>query len=89
MTLEVKVRNNNVEKAIRQLKKKVMKDGMRNSNVMAIAPTATISNITGVTQSIEPTYQNLYVKSNLSGEFTIVNTCFAKLIKFKAGVLPK
>jgi ribonucleoside-diphosphate reductase alpha chain len=47
--------------------------GMRNSNVMAIAPTATISNITGVTQSIEPTYQNLYVKSNLSGEFTVVN----------------
>ena len=55
------------------LRKKVIKDGMRNSNVMAIAPTATISNITGVTQSIEPTYQNLYVKSNLSGEFTIVN----------------
>ncbi len=55
------------------LRKKVLKDGMRNSNVMAIAPTATISNITGVTQSIEPTYQNLYVKSNLSGEFTIVN----------------
>lgn len=48
--------------------------GMRNSNVMAIAPTATISNIVGVTQSIEPTYKNLYVKSNLSGEFTIVNT---------------
>ncbi|HBF08245.1 MAG TPA: ribonucleoside-diphosphate reductase subunit alpha, partial [Gammaproteobacteria bacterium] len=43
------------------------------SNVMAIAPTATISNIVGVTQSIEPTYQNLYVKSNLSGEFTVVN----------------
>ena len=56
-----------------QLRAKVKKDGMRNSNVMAIAPTATISNITGVTQSIEPTYQNLYVKSNLSGEFTIVN----------------
>ncbi|MDB9861463.1 ribonucleoside-diphosphate reductase subunit alpha, partial [Gammaproteobacteria bacterium] len=55
------------------LRKKVISDGMRNSNVMAIAPTATISNITGVTQSIEPTYQNLYVKSNLSGEFTIVN----------------
>ncbi len=55
------------------LRKKVIADGMRNSNVMAIAPTATISNITGVTQSIEPTYQNLYVKSNLSGEFTIVN----------------
>jgi len=47
--------------------------GMRNSNVMAIAPTATISNICGVSQSIEPTYQNLYVKSNLSGEFTVVN----------------
>src|SRR5210317_328313 len=55
------------------LRKKVISDGMRNSNVMAIAPTATISNITGVTQSVEPTYQNLYVKSNLSGEFTIVN----------------
>ena len=55
------------------LRKKVLSDGMRNSNVMAIAPTATISNITGVTQSVEPTYQNLYVKSNLSGEFTIVN----------------
>jgi ribonucleoside-diphosphate reductase alpha chain len=48
-------------------------NGMRNSNTMAIAPTATIANITGVTQSIEPTYTNLYVKSNLSGEFTIVN----------------
>ena len=47
--------------------------GMRNSNTMAIAPTATISNITGVTQSIEPTYQNLFVKSNLSGEFTVIN----------------
>ncbi|MCZ6830594.1 MAG: ribonucleoside-diphosphate reductase subunit alpha [Gammaproteobacteria bacterium] len=47
--------------------------GMRNSNVMAIAPTATIANIAGVSQSIEPTYQNLYVKSNLSGEFTVVN----------------
>ena len=55
------------------LREKVKSDGMRNANVMAIAPTATISNITGVTQSIEPTYQNLYVKSNLSGEFTIVN----------------
>lgn len=51
----------------------VAKYGMRNSNVLAIAPTATIANICGVTQSIEPTYQNLYVKSNLSGEFTIVN----------------
>lgn len=55
------------------LRKRVATIGMRNSNVMAIAPTATISNICGVSQSIEPTYQNLYVKSNLSGEFTIVN----------------
>lgn len=50
-----------------------VKTGMRNSNTMAIAPTATISNICGVSQSIEPTYQNLYVKSNLSGEFTVIN----------------
>jgi ribonucleoside-diphosphate reductase alpha chain len=47
--------------------------GMRNSNTMAIAPTATIANIQGVAQSIEPLYTNLYVKSNLSGEFTVVN----------------
>ena len=64
-----------------QLRTKVKKDGMRNSNVMAIAPTATISNITGVTQSIEPTYQNLYVKSNLSGEFTIVNPYLVRKLK--------
>jgi ribonucleoside-diphosphate reductase alpha chain len=56
-----------------RLREKVKTQGMRNSNVMAIAPTATIANITGVSQSIEPTYQNLYVKSNLSGEFTVVN----------------
>ena len=56
-----------------QLRKKIKKQGMRNSNTMAIAPTATISNISGVSQSIEPIYQNLFVKSNLSGEFTIVN----------------
>ena len=55
------------------LREAVKSRGMRNSNVMAIAPTATIANITGVSQSIEPTYQNLYVKSNLSGEFTVVN----------------
>ncbi len=55
------------------LRATVKTNGMRNSNVMAIAPTATIANITGVSQSIEPTYQNLYVKSNLSGEFTVVN----------------
>jgi ribonucleoside-diphosphate reductase alpha chain len=47
--------------------------GMRNSNTMAVAPTATIANIQGVSQSIEPLYTNLYVKSNLSGEFTVVN----------------
>ena len=63
------------------LRKKVLSDGMRNSNVMAIAPTATISNITGVTQSVEPTYQNLYVKSNLSGEFTIVNPHLVRKLK--------
>jgi ribonucleoside-diphosphate reductase alpha chain len=56
-----------------KLRKRIRKVGMRNSNTMAIAPTATIANITGVSQSIEPTYQNLYVKSNLSGEFTVIN----------------
>lgn len=55
------------------LRERVRNVGMRNSNTMAIAPTATISNICGVSQSIEPTYQNLFVKSNLSGEFTVVN----------------
>lgn len=63
------------------LRNKVKTQGMRNSNVMAIAPTATISNITGVTQSIEPTYQNLYVKSNLSGEFTVVNPYLVNELK--------
>ena len=56
-----------------KVREQVAKDGMRNSNVMAIAPTATISTIIGVTQSIEPTYRHLFVKSNLSGEFTQVN----------------
>lgn len=55
------------------LRERVKRIGMRNSNCLAIAPTATISNIVGVSQSIEPTYQNLFVKSNLSGEFTVVN----------------
>lgn len=59
----------------------VKQQGMRNSNVMAIAPTATIANITGVSQSIEPTYQNLYVKSNLSGEFTVVNPYLVRDLK--------
>lgn len=51
----------------------VQTQGMRNSNILAIAPTATISNIVGVSQSIDPTYQNLYVKSNMSGDFTVIN----------------
>lgn len=55
--------------------------GMRNSNTMAIAPTATISNITGITQSIEPMYKHLFVKSNLSGEFTIPNTFLVEKLK--------
>jgi len=63
------------------LREKVKKYGIRNSNTMAIAPTATISNICGVSQSIEPTYQNLFVKSNLSGEFTVVNPYLVKELK--------
>ncbi|PPK49964.1 ribonucleoside-diphosphate reductase subunit alpha [Marinobacter persicus] len=59
----------------------IAKNGMRNSNVMAIAPTATISNIVGVSQSIEPAYQNLFVKSNLSGEFTVVNPSLVRDLK--------
>lgn len=64
-----------------KIRRKVQTHGMRNSNVMAIAPTATIANITGVSQSIEPTYQNLYVKSNLSGEFTVVNPFMVRDLK--------
>ena len=63
------------------LRKRIKQSGMRNSNVLAIAPTATIANISGVSQSIEPTYQNLYVKSNLSGEFTVVNPYLVKDLK--------
>ncbi|MFS8104415.1 ribonucleoside-diphosphate reductase subunit alpha [Lentzea alba] len=55
--------------------------GMRNSNVMAIAPTATIANITGVNQSIEPLYRNLYVKSNMSGDFTVINPDLVRALK--------
>lgn len=63
------------------LRKQIKKHGMRNSNCLAIAPTATISNIVGVSASIEPTYQNLYVKSNLSGEFTITNKSLVHNLK--------
>ena len=63
------------------LREEIKKNGMRNSNSLAIAPTATISNICGVAQSIEPTYQNLYVKSNLSGEFTVINPYLIKDFK--------
>jgi ribonucleoside-diphosphate reductase alpha chain len=63
------------------LRQTVQTQGMRNSNVMAIAPTATIANITGISQSIEPTYQNLFVKSNLSGEFTVINPYLVRDLK--------
>ncbi|GHA06694.1 ribonucleoside-diphosphate reductase [Arenicella chitinivorans] len=63
------------------LRSSIKQTGMRNSNCLAIAPTATISNICGLSQSIEPTYQNLYVKSNLSGEFTVVNKHLVTALK--------
>ena len=63
------------------LKQRIARHGMRNSNCVAIAPTATISNIVGVSASIEPAYQNLYVKSNLSGEFTVVNEALVRDLK--------
>jgi ribonucleoside-diphosphate reductase alpha chain len=63
------------------LRERIKVHGMRNSNCIAIAPTATISNIIGVSACIEPTYQNLYVKSNLSGEFTIVNDYLVRDLK--------
>ncbi len=63
------------------LRARIGAHGMRNSNCVAIAPTATISNIVGISASIEPTYQNLYVKSNLSGEFTVVNEQMVRDLK--------
>jgi len=63
------------------LRERIKQFGMRNSNCIAIAPTATISNIIGVSACIEPTYQNLFVKSNLSGEFTVVNDYLVRDLK--------
>jgi len=63
------------------LRERIQLYGMRNSNCLAIAPTATIANIVGVSASIEPNYQNIFVKSNLSGEFTIVNAFLVKALK--------
>jgi len=65
----------------KSLRKRIKEHGMRNSNCVAIAPTATISNIVGVSASIEPNYQNLFVKSNLSGEFTVVNESLVRDLK--------
>lgn len=64
-----------------KLRARIKQHGMRNSNCIAIAPTATISNIIGVSACIEPTFQNLYVKSNLSGEFTVVNDYLVRDLK--------
>jgi ribonucleoside-diphosphate reductase alpha chain len=63
------------------LRERIKRHGMRNSNCLAIAPTATIANIIGVSASIEPTYKNLYVKSNLSGEFTMANVYLVNDLK--------
>lgn len=63
------------------LRRKIADDGMRNSNCIAIAPTATISNIIGVDASIEPSFGNLSVKSNLSGEFTVINSYLVRDLK--------
>ena len=63
------------------LRERVLANGMRNSNVMAIAPTATIANICGIGPSIEPQFRNLYVKSNMSGEFTVVNPFLVRDLK--------
>ncbi len=63
------------------LREKIAKQGMRNSNVLAIAPTATISNITGTSPCIEPAYKNLFVKSNLSGDFTVLNHYLVRDLK--------
>ena len=63
------------------VRESIAKHGMRNSNTMAIAPTATIANIIGVSQSIEPTYKNLYAKANLSGDFIVLNDYLVEQLK--------
>ena len=63
------------------VRESIRKHGMRNSNTLALAPTATISNIAGCYPSIEPIYKNIYVKSNMSGEFTVVNTFLVEDLK--------
>ena len=67
------------------LRARIVRCGMRNSNCVAIAPTATIANIVGVSASIEPTYQNIFVKSNLSGDFTVANRHLVGALK-EAGI---
>src|SRR4029079_10446049 len=67
------------------VRQEIKRYGMRNSLVMAIAPTATIANIAGVTASIEPLFKNVFVKSNLSGEFTVVNEFLVEDLK-KLGI---
>ncbi|MFP6900144.1 MAG: ribonucleoside-diphosphate reductase subunit alpha, partial [Opitutales bacterium] len=66
-----------------ELRAKIAKQGMRNSNCLAIAPTATISNVMGTSPCIEPTYKNLFVKSNLSGEFIVLNQFLVKDLKHR------
>ena len=75
--------NQNLDQSLdwESLRAQIKQNGIRNSNCLAIAPTATISNICGVSQSIEPTYQNLYVKSNLSGEFSVFNAYLVEELK--------
>ncbi|MDP2654158.1 MAG: ribonucleoside-diphosphate reductase subunit alpha [Candidatus Omnitrophota bacterium] len=68
-----------------RIREELIKHGIRNSNIMAIAPTATIANIIGVTASVEPIFKNIFVKSNLSGEFTVVNEYLVEDLK-KAGL---
>nr|WP_202214820.1 ribonucleoside-diphosphate reductase subunit alpha [Methylacidimicrobium sp. AP8] len=70
-----------VRKDWEKVRAAIRRNGLRNSNLLAIAPTATISNICGVSQSIEPTYKNLFVKSNLSGDFTTINSYLVEELK--------